>query len=88
MLEKQLELDVDEEDIHELVGIKAEELSNEELIKLEEKKVKKLGDFPGGPVVKTSPSKAGGVGLIPGRGVKIPHASQPKTPKHKTEAIL
>ena len=36
-------------------------------------------DFPGGPVVKTSPSNVGGVGLIPGQGAKIPHASQPKT---------
>ena len=44
------------------------------------------GDFPGGPVVKTSPSKAGGVYSIPGRGAKIPNASWPK--KHKTEAIL
>ena len=35
-------------------------------------------DFPGGPAVKTSPSTAGGAGLIPGRGAKIPHASQPK----------
>ena len=35
-------------------------------------------DFPGGPVVKTSLSNAGGVGLIPGQGTKIPHASQPK----------
>ena len=35
-------------------------------------------DFPGGPVVKTSPSNAGGVGSIPGRGAKFPHASQPK----------
>ena len=35
-------------------------------------------DFPGGPVVKTSPSKAGGAGSIPGRGAKIPHASWPK----------
>ena len=35
-------------------------------------------DFPGGPVVMTSPSKAGGVGSIPGEGPKIPHASQPK----------
>ena len=39
---------------------------------------KQLRDFPGSPVVKTSPSSAGGAGLIPGRGAKIPHASQPK----------
>ena len=35
-------------------------------------------DFPGGPVVKTSPSNAGGEGSIPGWGAKIPHASWPK----------
>ena len=35
-------------------------------------------DFPGGPVVKTSPSNAGGAGLIPGRGAKVPHVSRPK----------
>ena len=28
-------------------------------------------DFPGGPVVKTSLSNAGGVGSIPGQGAKI-----------------
>ena len=33
------------------------------------------GDFPGGPVVKTLPSNAEGVGSIPGQGIKIPHAS-------------
>ena len=44
------------------------------------KKFKKddIRDFPGGPVVKTSPSSAGGAGSIPGRGAKIPHASWPK----------
>ena len=35
-------------------------------------------DFPGCPVVKTSPSNAGGEGWIPGQGAKIPHASRPK----------
>ena len=34
------------------------------------------GEFPGGPPVRTSPSHAGGAGSIPGRGVKIPHASR------------
>ena len=29
-------------------------------------------------MVKTLPSKAGGAGLIPGRGTKIPHVSGPK----------
>ena len=29
-------------------------------------------------MVKTLPSNAGGAGSIPGRGAKIPHASQPK----------
>ena len=44
-------------------------------------KEKVSGGFPGGPVVKTSPSSAGGAGLIPGQGAKIPHASQPKKTK-------
>ena len=32
------------------------------------------GDFPDGPVIKTHVSNAVDVGLIPGRGTKIPHA--------------
>ena len=36
------------------------------------------GDFSGGPVVRTSPSSAGGAGSIPSWGAKIPHASWPK----------
>ena len=39
-------------------------------------------DFPGSPVIKTSPSNAGGVGSIPGGGGKIPCASWPKNPKY------
>ena len=35
-------------------------------------------DFPGSPVVKTSPSNAVSAGSIPGPGAKIPHAPQPK----------
>ena len=45
-------------------------------------------DLPGGPVVKTLSSNAWGVGLIPGRGAKIPIYLMAKKPKHKTEAIL
>ena len=37
-----------------------------------------LGDFLGGPVVRILPSNAGGGCLIPGRGAKIPYATQPK----------
>ena len=37
-----------------------------------------MWDFPGGPVVKTSPSNVGGASLIPGWGAKIPHALWPK----------
>ena len=37
-------------------------------------------DFPGGPVVKTSPSKAGGAGSIPGQGTKIPDAMEQLSP--------
>ena len=36
-------------------------------------------DFPGSPVVGTSPSKAKGVSSIPGWGTKIPHELRPKT---------
>ena len=35
-------------------------------------------------MVKTSPSNAGGVGLIPGRGVKIPHHLLPKKTKFRS----
>ena len=35
---------------------------------------RKLGDFPGGPAVKTSPSHAGCAGSIPSQEVNIPHA--------------
>ena len=34
-----------------------------------------IWDFPGGPVVKNQPSNAGDMGSIPGRGIKIPHAT-------------
>ena len=37
-----------------------------------------LGDFPSGPVVKTSLFSAGAVGSIPGLGGKILHASWPE----------
>ena len=33
-------------------------------------------DFPGGPVVKNLLCNAGDIGLIPGQGTKIPHASE------------
>ena len=45
-------------------------------------------ELPGGPVVKASPSDAGGVGLICGRRDKFPHPSWPKKPEHETEEIL
>ena len=38
-------------------------------------------DFPGGPVVKNLPSNAGDVGLIPGRGTKIPRAAGQLSPR-------
>ena len=41
--------------------------------------IQNLRDFPGGPVVKTSPSKAGGAGSNPGWEGKLPHASWPKS---------
>ena len=34
-----------------------------------------LGDFPSDPVIKIPPFNAEGVGLIPGRGTRIPHTA-------------
>ena len=45
------------------------------------------GDFPGSPVVTTSPSKAGGAGSISGQGTEVPHALRLKMPKPKAEAM-
>ena len=45
-------------------------------------------DFPGGPVVKTSPSNAGGEGSIPLWGAKIFHASWPKNQDIKRSNVL
>ena len=45
-------------------------------------------DFPGGPVVKTLPSRAGGVGSIPGWGAGIPHATQPKSQNIKKNTVI
>ena len=44
-------------------------------------------DFPGSPVVWTSPFNMGGMGSIPGQGIKIPHASLPGD-QNRTEVIL
>ena len=38
-------------------------------------------------MVKTSPSNAGGEGSIPGQETKIPHASRPKNPKHRSNTV-
>ena len=43
--------------------------------------------LPGSPVVKTSSSNAGGVGLSPGWGANIPHASQPKNKQTNKQNI-
>ena len=43
--------------------------------------------FTGGPVVSTSPSKAGGEGFVPGWGGEIPTCLVVKNP-NRTEAIL
>ena len=44
-------------------------------------RINTTGDFPDGPVLKTSPSSAEGTGSIPGEGTKIPQASGPKNQK-------
>ena len=40
-------------------------------------------DFPGGPVVKTLPSNAGGVGLIRDQGAKVLHPSRTTTTNNR-----
>ena len=46
-------------------------------------------DFPGGSVMMTSPSNAGGMGAIPGRGARTWHAlgprdqNTPRVPRHR-----
>ena len=35
-----------------------------------------LEDFPGGPEVRNLPCNEGDMGLIPGWGTKIPHATE------------
>ena len=47
-----------------------------------------IGDFCGGPVVKTLLSNTGDVCWIPAQGAKIPTCLIAKKPKHKMEAIL
>ena len=42
-------------------------------------------NFLGSPVVKTSPSNAGGLSLIHGQGTKISHATQYGKKKKKLE---
>ena len=46
---------------------------------------KSFRDFLGGPLVKTSPSSARGMGSIPGLEAKIPLALEPEKPKYKEQ---
>ena len=62
-----------------LVSIRTNSL-NSYIILLKNKPL--TGDFPGCPIVKTSPSDAEGEGSVAGWGAETPHASQPKKPKH------
>ena len=44
--------------------------------------LKSIGqNFSGGPMVKNPPSNAGGIGLIPGQGTKIPHSTGQQSPR-------
>ena len=50
-------------------------------------KTSRFRDFPGGPVVRNSPSNAGDVGSILGQGTKIPHAVGQLTPYATTTEL-
>ena len=45
------------------------------------------GNFPGGPVVGTSPSRAGHAGSIPGRGIWA-HMAPVKKPKQNRSSMV
>ena len=45
-------------------------------------------DFPGGSVMMTSPSNAGGMGAIPGRGARTWHALGPRDQNTEREMVL
>ena len=45
-------------------------------------------NFPGCPVVKTSPSNVGSEGSIPDQGAKIPHALWPKNQNIKQKHVV
>ena len=47
-----------------------------------------LQGFPGGPVVKTLPSSAGGVGSIPDQETKVPDASGPEKQNIKSRSNI
>ena len=51
-------------------------------IKPKKKKKDSVRDFPGGPLVKNLPCNPGDMGLIPGLGMKIPHAVEQFSPHH------
>lgn len=51
-------------------------------------KIKLIRNLLGGPVVKSSPCSAGDVGLIPGRGTKIPYSERGQlSPWHSSEPV-
>ena len=51
-------------------------------------KIKLIRNFLRGPVVKISPCSAGDVGLIPGRGTKIPYSERGQpSPWHSSEPV-
>ena len=47
----------------------------------------RVGDFPGGPVVKNPTSHAGDKGLIPGQGSKIPNTPGQLSPRTTTREV-
>ena len=47
-------------------------------------KKQKYRDFPGGPVVKSTPFDEGNAGSIPGQGTKIPHSKGQPSPQAAT----
>ena len=51
-------------------------------------RLKFLGDFPGGPIIKNPPCNAGDAGSTPGQGARIPHAVEQLSPLATTKESM
>ena len=67
------------------IFFKLDPVAMQRLIGIHAKNIRTPRDFPGGPVVKSFPSNALGMGSLPSQGAKIPHVFQPENQNIKEE---